>query len=161
MNIMITHRAPYDPPVEFVERKGAGHPDTICDDLAERLARQLAVDYERHTGAVRHFNVDKAIFASGSVDIDFGGGVHTKPSKLVLVGKAAFDFDWKPNLEELAKCPVVEWPLHHIPEKVWLGRLVFSPVNPGHYVLFMVHQLLKYTNRNMNIICNKKHIITF
>lgn len=99
---MITHRAPYDPPVEFVERKGAGHPDTICDDLAERLARQLAVDYERHTGAVRHFNVDKAIFASGSVDIDFGGGVHTKPSKLVLVGKAAFDFDWKPNLEELA-----------------------------------------------------------
>ncbi len=35
MNLSVTRRAPYDPPVEFVERKGTGHPDTICDRLAE------------------------------------------------------------------------------------------------------------------------------
>ncbi|MEA3503209.1 MAG: methionine adenosyltransferase, partial [Actinomycetota bacterium] len=35
MNLTVTQRDPYDPPVEFVERKGTGHPDTICDHLAE------------------------------------------------------------------------------------------------------------------------------
>ncbi len=101
MNLTITTRKPYHPPVEFVERKGAGHPDTICDRLSEELAQQLAKDYLAYTGAIRHFNVDKAILAAGSVDIGFGGGTHTKRSRLVLVGKAAFDLDWQPDLEAL------------------------------------------------------------
>jgi S-adenosylmethionine synthetase len=102
MNVHLTSRPPYDPPVEFVERKGLGHPDTICDRLAEELARQLATEYLEHTGAVRHFNVDKAILAAGAVDVGFGGGVHLKPSKLVLVGKATFGFGWQPDAEALA-----------------------------------------------------------
>ena len=102
MKLSFTTRAPYNPPVELVERKGLGHPDTLCDTLAEELARQLARDYEAHTGAVRHFNVDKAILAAGSVDVDFGGGTHTKPSRLVLVGKASSAFDWKPDTDALA-----------------------------------------------------------
>jgi S-adenosylmethionine synthetase len=102
MNLSITHRAPYAPPVEFVERKGVGHPDTICDRLAEDLARELAAGYLEHTGMVQPFNVDKAVFAAGTVDIGFGGGEHTKASKLVLVGKADFSFDWQPDPEALA-----------------------------------------------------------
>ena len=103
MNLSLTSRNPYDPPIEFVERKGIGHPDTICDRLAEELACQLADEYRTHTGAVRHFNVDKAILAAGAVDIGFGGGEHIKPSKLVLVGKATYGFDWQPDVESLAK----------------------------------------------------------
>jgi len=102
MNVSLTSRAPYAPEIEFVERKGLGHPDTICDALADDLARQLARDYEKHTGAIRHFNVDKAVFAAGAVEIGFGGGRHLKPSKLVLVGKASTAFDWKPDPEVLA-----------------------------------------------------------
>jgi S-adenosylmethionine synthetase len=102
MNLSITHRDVYDPPIEFVERKGLGHPDTICDRLAEELACQLARDYIEYTGAVRHFNVDKAILAAGAVDIGFGGGRHIKPSKLVLVGKATYGFGWEPDSEALA-----------------------------------------------------------
>lgn len=102
MNISLTKRDLYDPPIEFVERKGTGHPDTICDRLAEELARELARDYETHTGAVRHFNVDKAILAAGSVDVEFGGGEILKPARLVLVGKAAFEFGWQPDTEALA-----------------------------------------------------------
>ncbi|MFV9672032.1 MAG: methionine adenosyltransferase [Acidimicrobiia bacterium] len=101
MNLTITSRATYDPPVEFVERKGTGHPDTICDHLAEELARDLARSSLEQTGRVQHFNVDKAIFAAGSVDIGFGGGEHTKHSKLVLVGKVNFTDDWKPDLQVL------------------------------------------------------------
>ncbi len=102
MNLSITHRDLYDPPIEFVERKGLGHPDTICDRLAEELACQLARDYIEHTGAVRHFNVDKAILAAGAVDIGFGGGHHVKASKLVLVGKATYGFGWEPDSDALA-----------------------------------------------------------
>ncbi len=101
MDLIVTHRLPYDPPVEFVERKGAGHPDTICDHLAEELARDLARSSLEQTGRVQHFNVDKAIFAAGSVDIEFGGGEHTKRSKLVLVGKVNFTGDWRPDVEAL------------------------------------------------------------
>ncbi len=101
MDLIVTHRLPYDPPVEFVERKGAGHPDTICDHLAEELARDLARSSLEQTGRVQHFNVDKAIFAAGSVDIEFGRGEHTKRSKLVLVGKVNFTGDWRPDVEAL------------------------------------------------------------
>ena len=103
MNLTLTSRGHYNPEIEFVERKGLGHPDTLCDRLSEELARQLALDYEKYTGAVRHFNVDKALLAAGSVDIDFGGGNVTKPSKLILVGKATFDYEWTPDHEALAK----------------------------------------------------------
>ena len=102
MNLSITHRPPYAPPVEFVERKGVGHPDTICDRLAEELAQLLATQYLANTGFVQPFNVDKAVLAAGSVDIGFGGGSHTKASKLVLVGKADLSYDWIPSSEDLA-----------------------------------------------------------
>ncbi len=102
MKFTLTRRSPYAPRVEFVERKGAGHPDTICDHLAEELARELASEYLAHTGRVQHFNVDKAVLAAGTVDVGFGGGRHTKPSKLVLVGKADSTKAWAPNPEALA-----------------------------------------------------------
>lgn len=102
MNINLTHRGPYAPPVEFVERKGVGHPDTICDHLADDLAKRLASDYIAKTGRVRPFNVDKAILAAGAIDIDFGGGTHRTVSKLVLVGKATFHPDYEPDKEALA-----------------------------------------------------------
>jgi S-adenosylmethionine synthetase len=101
MNLTVTNRSPYDPPVEFVERKGTGHPDTICDHLAEELARDLARSSLEQTGRVQHFNVNKAIFAAGSVNVDFGGGEHTKRSKLVLVGKVNFTDNWKPDVDVL------------------------------------------------------------
>ncbi len=103
MKLSITNRSPYSPTVEFVERKGTGHPDTICDYLAEELARELATEYLTHTGAVQHFNVDKAILAAGSVDVGFGGGTHTRRSRLVLVGKADSLQEWAPDPEELAE----------------------------------------------------------
>lgn len=98
MNLSVTQRAPYAPAVEFVERKGVGHPDTICDELAERLARRLAKEYIANTGAVQHFNVDKAILAAGSVDVWFGGGTHLTPARLILVGKANTQ-PYQPDIE--------------------------------------------------------------
>lgn len=129
MKLSITSRGPYAPSVEFVERKGVGHPDTICDHLAEELARELASEYLQHTGAVQHFNVDKAILAAGSVDIGFGGGSHIRPSRLVLVGKADSLQNWRPDPEKLAeryKTKLLELLPDATPEafdvEVWLNQ---------------------------------------
>ena len=101
MDLTNNQRPPFHPPVEFVERKGAGHPDTICDHLAEDLARDLARTSLEQTGRVQHFNVDKAILAAGTVDLGFGGGEHTQRSRLVLVGKVNFTDHWRPDVDEL------------------------------------------------------------
>ena len=44
-------------PVEIVERKGLGHPDTIRDALAEPLSRNLCREFRRCLGKVLHHNV--------------------------------------------------------------------------------------------------------
>jgi len=41
-------------PIEIVERKGLGHPDTICDHLSEELSRSLSKYYLEHFGCVLH-----------------------------------------------------------------------------------------------------------
>lgn len=102
MNLSVTARSRYEPEVEFVERKGVGHPDTLCDQLAEDLACYLATEYLTNTGRVQAFNVDKAVLAAGSIEVDFGGGELTKPSRLVLVGKADLGHGWQPDSEKLA-----------------------------------------------------------
>ncbi len=91
--IALRPAGPYDPPTEFVERKGLGHPDTICDLLAEGLAQDLAHHGLERYGALRHFNVDKALLSAGEVrlgggpDGPFGGGEVVRPSRIVLAGK--------------------------------------------------------------------------
>ncbi len=129
MTLSITSRLPYSPLVEFVERKGAGHPDTICDDLAEKLARRLATDYIANTGAVQAFNVDKAILAAGTAAVDFGGGTHLTPARLILVGKADMSHGWEPDREALVKSTEADL-AEVLPEAVpgaydidiWLGQ---------------------------------------
>ncbi|MFV1971619.1 MAG: methionine adenosyltransferase [Acidimicrobiia bacterium] len=40
--------------MEFVERKGTGHPDTICDQLAEDCyTRLVGCDREAHRWGIR------------------------------------------------------------------------------------------------------------
>lgn len=86
--LVVTGRAPHAPAVEVVERKGAGHPDTLCDHLAERLCRHLAGAYVDRTGGIRHFNVDKGLLTAGSTEVGFGGGTRSRPFRLILAGRA-------------------------------------------------------------------------
>jgi S-adenosylmethionine synthetase len=83
-------------PVEIVERKGKGHPDTVCDRAAEELSITLSRYYLERFGRVLHHNVDKCILAGGSSDVSFGGGRVTKPIYLLLVGRATSDVGGTP-----------------------------------------------------------------
>jgi S-adenosylmethionine synthetase len=68
-----------DDAVEIVERKGLGHPDTICDALAETLSRNLCREYRDRFGTVLHHNVDKALLRGGRAAPAFGGGNVVEP----------------------------------------------------------------------------------
>lgn len=79
-------------PVEIVERKGLGHPDTICDALAEELSRALCRFYLDRFGFVAHHNVDKALLWGGASRPAFGGGVVLEPMEIFLAGRATLEY---------------------------------------------------------------------
>ncbi len=75
-------------PMEIVERKGIGHPDSLCDGAAEALSIALSKFYLEHGDKILHHNVDKAVLVGGATRVTFGGGTVTAPMKLVFVGRA-------------------------------------------------------------------------
>lgn len=77
-----------DDTVEIVERKGLGHPDTICDAVAEALSRALCRAYTERFGTILHHNVDKALLCGGVSRPAFGGGEVIAPIRLILGGRA-------------------------------------------------------------------------
>ena len=79
--------------IEMVERKGRGHPDSICDALAEAFTIGLTRAYHEQCGAVLHHNVDKVLLAAGSSTPRFGGGEVTAPLGIYLAGRATHEID--------------------------------------------------------------------
>ena len=75
--------------IEVVERKGLGHPDTICDLLCEELSRALASYYLDNFRSVLHHNVDKSLLVGGRSLPAFAGGQVLQPMDLFLSGRAA------------------------------------------------------------------------
>jgi S-adenosylmethionine synthetase len=73
---------------EIVERKGIGHPDTICDALAENFSRNLCRWYVENAGMVLHHNVDKALLRGGTARAEFGAGEVIEPIDIYLAGRA-------------------------------------------------------------------------
>lgn len=83
--------APLDPTrysLEVVERKGAGHPDTLCDAAAEAFSRRLSQAYLEAAGQILHHNVDKALLVAGRTNARFGGGDWLEPIRMILAGRA-------------------------------------------------------------------------
>jgi S-adenosylmethionine synthetase len=80
---------PANADIEVVERKGIGHPDTICDGVAEAVSRALCAAYVERFGTVLHHNVDKALLVGGRARAAFAGGDILEPMVLYLAGRAA------------------------------------------------------------------------
>jgi S-adenosylmethionine synthetase len=75
-------------PVEVVERKGRGHPDTLCDAIAEEASLALSRIYLERFGRILHHNVDKVLLAAGRSAPRFGGGAVTEPAGIYIAGRA-------------------------------------------------------------------------
>jgi S-adenosylmethionine synthetase len=73
---------------EIVERKGIGHPDSVCDDVADACSRALCAYYLQNYDRVYHHNVDKAALVGGTAKPKFGGGMIIQPQYFLIVGRA-------------------------------------------------------------------------
>jgi S-adenosylmethionine synthetase len=92
-NILIndSKRVPLEKqPIEIVERKGVGHPDSMCDAIMDQVSVELSKAYLKEFGAILHHNTDKSLLVAGDVECKFGGGVVKEPMLLIFGDRATF-----------------------------------------------------------------------
>jgi len=95
---------------EIVERKGIGHPDTICDLVMNQVSIELTKMYLKETDAIQHHNMDKSMLVAGQSEIKFGGGNITKQMKLVIGDRATFEVKGqKLPVEDIAISTAKKW----------------------------------------------------
>lgn len=86
--IVIKKNIKKNPDHEIIERKGVGHPDTICDALASKLSQK----YSEYTikncdGKILHHQFDKVMLIGGKTDVTWGGGRFVNPIQVNVVGR--------------------------------------------------------------------------
>ena len=89
----LDRRAVEDQEVEIVERKGIGHPDSICDGIAESVSRALSQLYLDRVGKVLHYNTDETQLVAGRAAPAYGGGEVVEPIYVLIVGRATKEYD--------------------------------------------------------------------
>ncbi|QWC20516.1 methionine adenosyltransferase [Halorubrum sp. 2020YC2] len=89
----LDRQAVEDQEVEIVERKGIGHPDSICDGVAESVSRALSQLYLDRVGKVLHYNTDETQLVAGRAAPAFGGGEVVEPIYILIVGRATKEYD--------------------------------------------------------------------
>jgi S-adenosylmethionine synthetase len=72
---------------EAVERKGIGHPDTLCDAIAELASRRYSEAVYTMTGRLPHHYFDKVMLMGGAVDMGLGHGELIEPYRVIFAGK--------------------------------------------------------------------------
>lgn len=96
--------------IEIVERKGLGHPDSICDEVMEQVSIRLSKEYLEKAGAILHHNVDKSLLVAGEAEPRFGGGIVKQPMLFVLGDRATSEINGeKINVGEIAVSVAKEW----------------------------------------------------
>ncbi len=95
---------------EVVERKGIGHPDTICDSIMEQISLGLTKEYRKKFDKILHHNVDKGMIAAGSTTPEFNGGKINKKPKLIFGDRATYEYHGEEiNVDRIAIETAKEW----------------------------------------------------
>lgn len=101
--------------VELVERKGVGHPDSMCDAIMESVSVALCREYREVAGRVLHHNVDKGLLVAGQTSPAIGGGTVLAPMRLIF-GDRATD-QWharKIAVGDIAEAAARDWIRQHL-----------------------------------------------
>ena len=105
----------YEHEVEIVERKGVGHPDSICDAIMERVSIELSREYLRRFGVILHHNIDKGFLVAGDVEIKLGGGRVTEPMRLIFGDRATYELNGTTiPIGEIAITTAKRWIAEHL-----------------------------------------------
>jgi S-adenosylmethionine synthetase len=119
--------------VEIVERKGIGHPDTICDCVAEEISIALSKHYIDQFGSIMHHNVDKALLVGGMSEPSFKGGSITKPIELIIAGRAIKENNGKKlPIEEIVNHTAKEFIDRHLRHlNIESDVVIHTKIGPG------------------------------
>lgn len=98
---------------EHVERKGLGHPDTICDSIMEAASLALCRAYQEHCGRILHHNIDKGLLVAGQSIPAMGGGKIIGPMRVIFGDRATAEINGHPIdiagiVEAAARCWIGE-----------------------------------------------------
>ena len=97
-------------PIELVERKGTGHPDTICDSIMEAVCLDLCREYSMNFGRICHHNIDKGLLVAGRSMPETGGGIMLEPMKLIFGDRATYTCDGRLiPVGEIAEAAAKKW----------------------------------------------------
>jgi S-adenosylmethionine synthetase len=100
----------YQQKIEIVERKGIGHPDTICDYIANEISVLLCKEYIKRFGKILHHNIDKSLLSAGEAENRFGGGVIKKPMLFVIGDRATYVYGKEEiPVDEIAVLAAKNW----------------------------------------------------
>ncbi|MDA3644344.1 hypothetical protein LZ318_30970 [Saccharopolyspora indica] len=83
---------PGDLPVERVERKGLGSPDTLADGIAELASICYAQHCRDRLGVVLHHNLDKVAIHAGHLLVSGGAARYDTPIRVIIGGRASSAF---------------------------------------------------------------------
>lgn len=72
---------------EVVETKGKGHPDNICDTLAEKISTNYSNYCLNNYGVILRHMIDKLSILGGGSVVKFGGGKMTAPIRILVNGR--------------------------------------------------------------------------
>lgn len=96
--------------IEIVERKGLGHPDSICDAIADQISIGLSKEYLKRAGTILHHNIDKSLLVAGETENRFKGGIVKQPILFVLGDRATSVIDGqKIDVHEIAINSAKNW----------------------------------------------------
>ncbi len=137
--------------IEIVERKGLGHPDSMCDAIVEEISRSLSEEYRRYFGTILHHNIDKGLLVAGRVERRFGGGRVIEPMKFIFGDRAtARSGDKEIPLEEIVIGSAKKWIRKYLrfvdPDKHVRYQIEIKPASAELQSLFTVNKKILGAN---------------
>jgi S-adenosylmethionine synthetase len=101
--------------MELVERKGVGHPDSICDAVMEAASVALSREYLKRAGHVLHHNLDKSLLVAGQSAPALGGGTIEVPMRLIFGDRATAEWPGgKIAVGEIVEAAARGWIAEHL-----------------------------------------------
>lgn len=87
---------PGNSPIEIVERKGIGHPDTLADTIAEAISIQYSRHCLKNYGVVLNHNIDKLSLGRGLSEVRPGLSRMLRPIHVDFNGRISKTFAGEP-----------------------------------------------------------------
>ncbi|MGA7880567.1 MAG: methionine adenosyltransferase [Terrimicrobiaceae bacterium] len=78
--------------MEFVDLKGIGRSDSICDAITENVSIALCSEYLAAFGRILHYSVDKGLLIAGRTKPRLGGGSVGEPMRFLFGDRATAEY---------------------------------------------------------------------